>query len=225
MRRLIVLRPEPGASETVARARALGLDAEAMPLFEVEPLAWQAPDAGSFDAILLTSANAVRHAGAKLKHLRGLPVHAVGEATAEAARDSGFDIRSTGDKGVERLLGSIETDLRLLHLCGEHRRPLEAKQSILAIPVYRSAELPVPKPFGAIGRAVAALHSPRAAERFSQLVDEARLERKSIRVAAISESALAAAGAGWEEAKAAEMPQDGALLAVAARLCEKLVQR
>src|SRR5690348_12835066 len=32
MRRLVVLRPEPGASRTVESARALGLDAEAMPL-------------------------------------------------------------------------------------------------------------------------------------------------------------------------------------------------
>ena len=44
MRRLLVLRPEPGASATVERARALGLDAVAMPLFEVEPVAWDAPD-------------------------------------------------------------------------------------------------------------------------------------------------------------------------------------
>ena len=40
--------------------------------------------------------------------LRGLPVYAVGEATAEAARNGGFDIAATGDAGVDRLLGSIE---------------------------------------------------------------------------------------------------------------------
>ena len=45
-----------------------------------------------------------------LNELRGLPVYAVGTATAEAARDAGFDIASVGEAGVERLLGSIEPD-------------------------------------------------------------------------------------------------------------------
>ena len=44
MRRLIVLRPEPGASATMERARERGLDPVAMPLFEIEPVAWHAPD-------------------------------------------------------------------------------------------------------------------------------------------------------------------------------------
>src|SRR5687767_8581448 len=89
MRRLAILRPEPGASATVSRAAAIGLDAFAMPLFEIEPLAWEAPEPTAFDALLLTSANAVRCGGQALERLRGLPVHAVGEATAEAARRAG----------------------------------------------------------------------------------------------------------------------------------------
>ena len=92
MRRVIVLRPEPGASETVARARQLGLDAVAMPLFEIEALAWAAPSSAAFDGLLLTSANAVRSAGPQLESLRGLAAYADREATAAAARDAGFDI-------------------------------------------------------------------------------------------------------------------------------------
>ena len=122
MRRLLVLRPEPGASATVKRACEQGLEAVAVPLFEVEPMGWQAPEAASFDALLLTSANAIRHGGDDLAKLRGLRVYAVGEATAQAARDAGFDIAATGDAGVDRLLGSIEPDARLLHLCGDDRR-------------------------------------------------------------------------------------------------------
>ncbi len=41
MRRLFILRPEPGASATVREAAELGLDAVAMPLFSVEPLDWE----------------------------------------------------------------------------------------------------------------------------------------------------------------------------------------
>src|SRR3954453_8450379 len=118
MRRVLVLRPEPGATATVEKARALGLRAAAIPLFTIEPVQWEAADAGSFDGLLLTSANAVTFGGEALHSLRALKVYAVGEATAEAARDAGFDIAASGDAGVDRLLGSIEPDLRLLHLCG-----------------------------------------------------------------------------------------------------------
>jgi uroporphyrinogen-III synthase len=118
MRRVLVLRPEPGASTTARRARERGLDPIALPLFEVEPVDWQAAEASGFDGLLITSANAVRHAGEGLHALRGLPVYAVGSATAEIARDAGFDVASAGDSGVERLLGSIEPELKLLHLAG-----------------------------------------------------------------------------------------------------------
>ena len=107
MRRLVILRPEPGASATAARARAMGLEPVTMPLFKVEAVDWDAPDPGLFDALLLTSANAVRYAGERLRSLRQLPVYAVGEATAAAAREAGFEIASTGDTRIERLLCSI----------------------------------------------------------------------------------------------------------------------
>ena len=54
MRRLVVLRPEPGASDTVRKARQRGLDAVAIPLFEVEPIAWEMPDIDQFAALLGT---------------------------------------------------------------------------------------------------------------------------------------------------------------------------
>ena len=79
MRRLLVLRPEPGASATVAKARGLGLNAVAMPLFEIEPVEWEAPDPERFDGILLTSANALRFGRDGLKALRGLKTYAVGD--------------------------------------------------------------------------------------------------------------------------------------------------
>ena len=90
MKRVLVLRPEPGASTTVKHARERGLDAIAIPLFEIEPVAWDVPEAGGYDGLLLTSANAIRHGGKGLNELRGLPVHAVGAATAKAARDARF---------------------------------------------------------------------------------------------------------------------------------------
>ena len=131
MRRTIVLRPEPGAGATVERARQRGLDARAVPLFTIDPVPWDAPDAADFDGLLLTSANAVRCAGPGLERLRVLPVHAVGDATAEAARAAGLTVASAGNAGVEALLAAIDPQMRLLHLSGEQRRlPAETRQAI-----------------------------------------------------------------------------------------------
>lgn len=223
MRRLVILRPEPGASATVERARAMGLDAQAMPLFAIERLPWKVPDPREFDAVLLTSANTLRYGGEGLDKLRALPVWAVGEATADAAREAGFEIAGAGASGVEPLLVLIPAEVRLLHLCGEHRTAAPAKQDVTAVPVYRSVELPPPEDLGQIERQVVAVHSPRAGRRLAELVDQAGIDRATIRIAAISETAAAAAGDGWAMRAGAEMPDDAALLALAARLCDKSV--
>ena len=216
---ILVLRPEPGAGETVHRLRERGIEAIAAPLFTVAPVAWQAPDPAAFDALLLTSANAVRHGGDQLGKLRGLPVHAVGEATAAAARDAGFGVASSGDAGVDRLLASIDQELRLLHLCGKDwREPVDAPQQITRIAVYQATPVEFPDLRSAKG-SVALIHSPRAAARFAELI--ALPDRASIAVAAISNAAAAAAGAGWKHVEAAAQPSEEALLALAARLCQK----
>ena len=216
MRRLLVLRPEPGATATVERARERGLEAVAVPLFEIEPLEWKAPDPTRFDGLLLTSANAVRSAADQLKALRGLPVYAVGQATADAARDAGFSIASVGDADVDRLLGSIDPRLRLLHACGEDRRAPATDRQVIAVPVYRAKAIDAPD-LGTLTGAVAVIHSPRAGRRFAELVDD----RRSISIAAISEAAADAMGDGWESVESADAPNDDALLALAARLCNK----
>jgi len=223
MRRLVILRPEPGAAASVERAIALGLETRAMPLFAVEPVPWEVPDPGNFDALLLTSANATRHGGAGLGELRKLPVHAVGEATAAAARDAGFEIASVGDGGVERLVGSVPSGARLLHLCGEHRTMPDAARAISTVPVYRSIELPPPDDLRSIEGHTVAVHSPRAGRRLAELIDAAGIDRGTIRIAAISEAAAQAAGEGWEMRLAADAPNEAALLALAARLCDNPV--
>ena len=212
MSQALVLRPEPGASATVGRARKRGLDAVAIPLFEIEPVQWAVPRIQGFDGVLLTSANAVRQAGEQLESLRGLPAYAVGEATAEAARGAGFDIAATGDSGVERLLDSIDSELKLLHLSGEQRHhPQHSRQKITPLVVYRARPIEARLP----DKGVALVHSPRAGRRLAELVSE----RGGIAIAAISEAAAEAVGAGWKAVETADQPNDDALLAVAERLC------
>lgn len=218
MRSIAVLRPQPQASATAAAALELGLRPIVMPLFSVESLSWTAPDPGAFDALLISSANAILHGGSGLHKLRSLPVCAVGPASAAAARDSGFSIRAVGEGGIEQLLRGLDPQLRLLHLAGERRKEV-AFPSLTTIAVYRAAELPIPDEIAGLEGTVALVHSPRAAARLAALADTAGLDRSSIAIVAISAAAAAAAGTGWERVEAAASPTDGAVLALAASLC------
>ncbi len=215
MRKLLLLRPEPGLSASAARARAMGLEVIACPLFQVEPVAWHVPDPSDYDALLLTSANAVRHGGGGLEVLKSLPVHAVGEATTEAARDAGFQVETVGEAGVEQLLADLPGELRLLHLAGEHRRKPSAPPRIDTRVVYRSIEIDAPG-LPQLGGLVAVVHSPRAGARLTQLAGPC--DRTAI--AAISTAAALACGLGWERIGVAERPDDRSLLALTATLCQ-----
>jgi uroporphyrinogen-III synthase len=217
MRHALVLRPESGASTTIERLRRLGVRAMSVPLFRIDPVAWRAPDPRNFDGLLLTSASAVRMAGGDLMKLRQLPAFAVGEATAQVARSCGFDVRSAGKGGVDSLLESIPADLRLLHLCGEHRKaPGRARQPITSVVVYSATEIDQPDLGDAPG-AVVLVHSPRAGTRFASLVGY----RATVSIAAISQATADSVGAGWQSVSVAAEPDDEALLALAFALCEK----
>lgn len=220
--KLLILRPQPGADETAARARALGLEPIVAPLFTIRAVAWEPPAAGSFDAIMLTSANAARRAGAGLDAFRALPCYAVGEATAAAARDAGFgDVRIGPEDGVA-LLMMMEADgiARALHPCGADHVTLDpAELRIVRLPVYeaRAVEaLPSPAAAALTGHVVALLHSARAARQFGALVGD----RSRVTVAAISPRTARAAGTGWRRIAIAAEPRDHALLALAAKLCQ-----
>jgi uroporphyrinogen-III synthase len=215
MRKLLLLRPEPGLSTSAERARAMGLEVIGCPLFRLEPVEWQVPDPANYDALLLTSANAVRQGGSGLETLKSLPVHAVGEATAEAARAVGFNIEMVGETGIEGLLASLPSGPRLLHLAGEHRRAVAARQRIDTRIVYRAAEIEHPE-LPQLEGLVAAVHSPRAGARLTQLAGPC--DRTA--VVAISTAAAQACGLGWERIGVAEQPHDSSLLALAALLCQ-----
>jgi uroporphyrinogen-III synthase len=223
---LLVLRPEPGASATAARAAALHLPAVVAPLFTIAPVGWSAPDPAHFGAILLTSANAARHGGGQLAGFTRLPVYAVGDATATAARSAGFGKVVAGTKDGAAMIARAAADgvRRLLHLTGREHLPVSHPAITIERRMVYAAQAAGRLPAAArdaLGkRSVALLHSPRAAATFRTLVVGAGLVPDHIRIAAISPAALAAAGDGWEAAIAAESPNDDALLAAAARLCD-----
>jgi uroporphyrinogen-III synthase len=217
-RPLLVLRPEPGASATVAASRAMGLNAVAAPLFMVRALLWSLP-APLPEAVLITSANAARLGGDGLAALRGLPLYAIGSATAEAAREVGFTHIVTGADDAAAIVAQARRDgvTTLLHLAGREHLAPEAGGILIERRIVYAADAVSALPGAArivLPEAVALLHSPRTATLFASLVDPA-----GIAIAAISEAVRAAAGPGWWIADVAERPTDASLLAVAAKLC------
>jgi uroporphyrinogen-III synthase len=103
MIRMLVTRPEPDAHETAARLRALGITPVLCPLLSLRPLATGLPPPEGFAGVALTSANALRALAARqalAPYLR-LRAYAVGNRTAEAARQAGFAevVSAGGDLG------------------------------------------------------------------------------------------------------------------------------
>ena len=225
-RKLLILRPRAGADRTARRIADLGGDPVVAPLFEVVPLAGQAPDPAAVEAVMLTSANAAGHAGSGLAPFLAHPCYAVGEASAAAARAAGFGEVRIGRGDGKRRLDRLAADgiNRVLHLCGrDHldldrpglrvtRRFVYAAHAVEALPPDAAAALRA--------GAVALIHSPRSGALFRSLVEAAGLDPARIAVAAISPAAAAATGRGWSAVAVAPAPRDHALLEVAAKLCK-----
>lgn len=228
---IIAIRPEPGLAKTLARARAMGLPVAGHPLFRVAPVAWDAPDPAEFDGLLLGSGNAVRHAGPAIGRYAALPVHAVGDDTAAAARAVGLRVASVGEGGLQSVLDTLGAAsgggvrLRLLRLAGRARVPLHPPPAItLATRVVYAVtgEALAPALVEALARgAVVLLHSGEAAAHFSRECDRAEVRRGRIGVAALATRVAERAGAGWRAAGVADRPDDAALLALAARMCKE----
>jgi len=100
---VLVTRPEPDNETTAAALRAKGLEVLLSPVLRFEAVPFEIdPDAG-YDAVIVTSANALRALAAHpgRESLLGLAVFAVGRHTAEAARDAGFrDVAAAGGDAI-----------------------------------------------------------------------------------------------------------------------------
>lgn len=222
---LIVIRPQPGAAATAGSAHALGLEARACPLFEVKPCTWQPPEPDTMDALLIGSANALRHAGPGLDPFRDKPAYCVGEATAAACRAAGLEVSATGQGGLQAVLDRIEAPRRILRLAGEERVTLTPPTGVSLVErvVYASQPLPAGPDLIALLRSpcVVALHSAAAARHFAGECDRLGIARTAIALATIGPRVSEAAGPGWAHLAEAATPDDEALLACAAKLCQR----
>jgi len=218
-RPIAVLRPEPGNRITAAAIERRGRTAIRLPLFATKPLPWTAADPAAFDALILTSANAVRLAGSGLDALLGLPVHAVGEATASAARRANFDVVAVGQAGAAALVEQAHAAgvRRALHLAGQERTLGAGGIVAKVLPVYASEPVPVPEEaVAALAGSVALVQSARAGARLAEIV----VDRGSLILAAVSRAAAAGAGTGWRAIAIAPRPDTEALIDLAIALAD-----
>lgn len=148
--RVLVTRPEPGASRTAAALDAAGIEAIICPFTQTVDLPVSGAaiaDAARADAVAVTSAKALTHApSALIDALRAKPVFAVGDATAQAAQAVGMgDVRSADGDAIA-LAGLMESaiaaDAPVAYLCGRvrtgdlERRLSETGRTIALIETY-----------------------------------------------------------------------------------------
>ena len=98
---VLVTRPHPDDETTAATLRARGFDVLRAPMLRFEPVAVHEDLNARYSAVIVTSANALRGIEPHLKGHRmlELPLFAVGDHTAAAARRAGFThvVSANGD--------------------------------------------------------------------------------------------------------------------------------
>ena len=110
--RVLVTRPAEDAESLVAALEARGHEATVEPMLTVTPVEETALplDLDGVQALLFTSANGAR-AFAALSEDRILPVFAVGEASAAAARAAGFGVVESAEGDVTDLARLVDERL------------------------------------------------------------------------------------------------------------------
>ncbi|KRE14753.1 hypothetical protein ASE66_15545 [Bosea sp. Root483D1] len=228
--RVLVFRPLEDAERSARTLRERGRDPVVAPLFEVLP-SGEKPPKGPFDALVLTSGNAVPALENLPKSWRAtLPAFCVGTRTAEAAGQLGFTAHSARG-GRAELLALITERLpkgqKLLFVAGRDRHedlPQQLRDAGHEVTVWTAYEakavevLPAPAADALRdGSADAALHySPRSAQVFFDLAGKAGLAEQAQALPQVTLSAEVAApliSAGADTVLVAEHPEEAALFA------------
>ncbi|MFI4949145.1 MAG: uroporphyrinogen-III synthase [Alphaproteobacteria bacterium] len=120
--RALITRPRAEAEVLAALLGERGIEAVIEPLIEIAHGTMALPELAGVQAILCTSANGVR-ALARTSAERGLPLFAVGDATAARARAEGFRHVESAGGDIEDLAYLVGRRLkpesgRLLHIAG-----------------------------------------------------------------------------------------------------------
>jgi uroporphyrinogen-III synthase len=227
--RLLVTRPQPDAARFAAALAEIGVGSLVVPLMTVEVDAGATPELAGCTAIAVTSANGVR-ALAQLTADRGLPVWAVGPASAAEAVAQGFTVAGVGGGNVETLAAAIGQALdpgsRVYHAAGADvagdlggllaGRGIACRRQVLyraSIPAILPAEIAAALADGDLDGAV--FFSPRSAGSFVRLVAGAgqAVACTGLTAYALSPAVAAACGTiAWRRVREARTPTQEALI-------------
>jgi uroporphyrinogen-III synthase len=233
---VLVTRPHPDDEISAAALRARGFEVLCAPMLRFEPVAFHDDEDARYGAVIVTSANALRGIEPHLNgsRLLKLPLFAVGERTAAAARGAGFEnvIPADGDAAGLRdlVLLSVKTKAlkktaTLLYLAGaDLARDLagelgERGFSVVTHTTYRmSAVSSLPQEVFdafAANRIEAVLHySRRSARAFLEAARAAGVEISALAIPHCCISAAVAAvvrDAGATQVMVAASPDENAL--------------
>jgi uroporphyrinogen-III synthase len=100
---VLVTRPYPDDEHTASALRARGFEVLRAPMLRFEPLGFRDDATTHYDAVLVTSANALRGLELAGSRLLKLPLFTVGEHTASVARQMGFENVIAADGDAARL--------------------------------------------------------------------------------------------------------------------------
>jgi uroporphyrinogen-III synthase len=228
--RALVTRPRDEAEALAARLAERGIDAVIEPMMTIVDRGGAMPDRGDVQAILCTSANGVR-ALVRASMERGVPVFAVGDTTARAARALGFAGVESAGGDVDDLARLVAARLRpsggrLLHVAGSEvagdlaRMLGAARFTVERTVLYaaRAAEALTPETARLIDDGeidLALFFSPRTAAIFARLAEAANVAGGLAATTALSISAAANTALGglpFRERLVATTPTQTALL-------------
>jgi uroporphyrinogen-III synthase len=231
--RILVTRPREDAAPLAAALEARGHEVLLEPLLAIAPredVDWPTGHTQA-QALLVTSANGLR-AFARLDRRRDLPVLAVGDASAAAARDFGFSSVASAAGDIGDLAALVAADLDpaggpLLHpAAGKLAGDLQGLLAPRGFTVLRAVlydALPATELSPACSRALAegsidavTFFSPRSAAAFVRLIQGAGLTSACQAVAALCLSEAVAEQISeltWRRIAVAERPEMPALLA------------
>lgn len=234
---VLVTRPQPDLETTAATLRARGLDVLLAPMLQFEPVAFADDADARYGAVMVTSANALRALADRTidSEWLALPLFAVGEHTAETARQFGFRnvLVADGDAGSLRdlIVASARAKVfrkssALLYLAGlDLSRDLAGELgargfSVVTHTTYRMspvASLPpdVSDAFAATGIDAVLHYSRRSARSFLDATRVAGVEISALAIAqcCISEAVAAVVrDAGATQVLVAKSPDEASLL-------------
>ena len=106
MQRVLITRPQPGATETAVRVAAMGLQPIVSPVLTIAQRTIDAPP--GIAAIVVTSRNALASCPVSI---RGRPVFAVGPATAALAAEFGYTNILNADGDAKALASLVAASL------------------------------------------------------------------------------------------------------------------